>query len=201
MGNILRDLADSIRKSGQPSQPRTPRRQQTRQTQKPRSNSIVKSQGPGGVVFDFGPSTGNPMADNFTRLLNIHGDRQQMQIAADQRTEFNQALDSYVSKGKDRYESGMIGDSADNLWDKQFNKSTDETIKQLHKEGRLVVDDQGSVETPVNKSQFADKKIQVGDETVSATSETDAALIEMMKSGTLSEDDNGNSEGCTVEGS
>jgi hypothetical protein len=183
MTDILQELADQVQKSEGVARPVNRTRSRPVQ-QQPRAD-CVKSVGPGGVLFDFGCWTGDPNADRFTTLLHRHADPQQMQIARDQKAEFGKAMNRYVEVGQDRYEreqSNSIDDAAKS-WNKQFKGSTDAVISKLHEEGNLTIDSQTSLTKapPGAASQdFAKSKTNVGGETVTARSETDAAVIEMM---------------------
>jgi len=152
----------------------------------------VKARGPGGVIFDFGPWTGCKYADQFTALLHRHADPQQMQIARDQGSEFNKAIHRYVEVGQDVYEreqNNSIEDAAKS-WNKQFRGSTDEVISKLHEEGNLTIDNPHSLTKGPpgsSKHEFSKSTKVVGGETVTARSETDAAVIEMMNGMNLSE--------------
>jgi hypothetical protein len=150
---------------------------------------MVKSSGPGGIQFDFGPMTGNPIADNATLLLNRFGDQTQADIAAGQRNEIAQAFGNFISKGEQYSPFGAIPEA----WTKQIAGSCDEAIKGMFERGELDCSEDGSVKSvgPALRNRFNQNSIQLGGELVKATSETDAALIEMMKHQGL---DDGNNE-------
>lgn len=138
--------------------------------------SHVRSAGVGGIVFDFGPLTGNPIADNATALLNAHGDTVQMNNAKYQASEYNKAIDSYVEKGDAAYSSSNspfsnLSGAAD------LDKPMDQQVAEAFAKGLLDNDKS----TPAVKNHHNEKQMSVGGEIVKATSETDAALIEMMK--------------------
>jgi len=182
--DALDDLAKSI--SGQ-----TVRHDPTPVSASPRrtSHSMVKSCGPGGIQFDFGPMTGNPIADNATRILNQCCDQTQADIAAGQRNEIGQAFGNFISKGEQHSPFGAIPEA----WTKQMAGSCDEAIKGMFERGELDCSEDGSVKSvgPALRNRFNQNQIQLGGELVKATSETDAALIEMMKHQGL---DDGNNE-------
>ena len=160
-----------------------------------RRNSIVKSSGPGGIQFDFGMYTGNAIADNATMLLNRFGDATQSQIAASQRNEISASFDRFIEKGEQRFvPSGMIPDE----WTKQIAGSADDAIKAMHERGELNCSDDGSVNSvgPAVINRHNSTEISMGGELVKATSETDAAIIEMMKHQGF---DDGDTEECFNE--
>lgn len=145
----------------------------------------VKAMGPGGIQFDFGNSSGNAMADRITGVMQKNADPIQVQTANQQKLEHQIALGRFISKGEERYDREH-GRLADNHNTDNMNKSTDEIITKLYKEGNLNVEDTGSLEkSRSGMSRHSGTQMQVGNETVKATSETDAALIEMMKSGNV----------------
>jgi hypothetical protein len=161
----------------------------------PRRSSIIKSSGPGGVQFDFGMYTGNAIADNATMLLNRFADSTQSQIAASQRSEIVAAFDRFIEKGEQRFvPSGMIPAE----WTKQIAGSTDDAIKAMHERGELNCSEDGSVNSvgPAFLNRHNATEINVGGELVKATSETDAAIIEMMKHQGF---DDGDTEECFNE--
>jgi hypothetical protein len=135
--------------------------------------SHIKSIGKGGMVFDFGPLTGNPIADNATALLNAHGDSVQMNNAKYQATEYQKAIESYVEKGDAAYagETTPFGHIKSELLD----KTMDQQVAEEFAKGKL--DSNG----PAVVNHHNEKQMTVGSEIIKATSETDAALIEMMK--------------------
>jgi len=138
--------------------------------------SHIRSAGQGGLVFDFGPLTGNPIADNATALLNAHGDQVQMNNAKYQSSEYNKAIDSYVEKGDAAFSStnspfSNLSGAAD------LDKPMDQQVAEAFAKGLLDNDKS----TPAVKNHHNEKQMTVGGEIVKATSETDAALIEMMK--------------------
>lgn len=139
------------------------------------TKQFIKSQGLGGIQFDFGPRTGNPFADNATDLLNQFSDPIQASIAKSQRDQWEGALNSFVAQGERAYSGEARGG---NFADPHgaLNKGFDQQVKEAHEAGQLE-------DAP--HPQFSKSEITVGGEKVQATSETDAALIEMMKNGNL----------------
>lgn len=131
------------------------------------SNPFVKASGAGGIVMDFGSRTGNPHADQFTALLERHGDVTQKYIAADQAKSYEKALNDYVTQGDSTYMAKNNGPGVD--LDTPMDKQ--------------VANEFAKAQTQANhaKKSFGQSTLMVGAENVQATSETDAALIEMMK--------------------
>lgn len=143
-----------------------------------KKKSFVKSEGKGGIVFDFGPLTGNPLADHATALLNRHADPIQMNNAKYQQDAYGKAISDYVTKGDAEYSQtttpfGEINKEAAEMIDKPM----DQQVAEAFAKGQL--DSNPSNPAVINKHN--EKQISVGSEVIKATSETDAALIEMMK--------------------
>jgi hypothetical protein len=182
-------------------QKQTALQQQQQWSQK---KSLVKAHGPGGVLFDFGKWTGNPMADQTTRLLSQNYDPQQMQIAKSQAVAYDKSIENWVRKGEDRHlhEHGETapGSAMNPEWAKQMNTPMDQQVAEAYKSGALDENPNQPVSGQFNKSQFQQTQMQVGNETVKATSETDQALIEMMKSGEGFVDPGGNTVECGANG-
>lgn len=153
------------------------------------ASPFVKASGPGGVIFDFGNRSGNAFVDNYNRLMNRYADPQQKQIIRDQEVAHQKALSRFVEVGERQYEveKGQGNDlsAINQAWNKELSKSTDDHIKKLYEEGKLCVEDPGAIEKSGAKDhpQFSQTQISMGGETVKAASETDQAVIEMMKSG------------------
>jgi len=187
--DILADLAKSLTSRPAPAAPVEARksmsraevvafyvnRERARRAQA--STGVVKAAGPGGVQFDFGPMTGNPVADRTTLLLNQFIDPVQEQTAKDQRREISKAFTDYIHMGEAAWNAKSGSQSGMAEWNQVLSKSTDETIKAMHAAGQLEADG------PALINKHNETQIQVGGELVKATSETDAALIEMMKNG------------------
>ncbi len=142
-------------------------------TKKACGNKVVKSYGPGGIIFDFGFSTGNAVADQATALLNQNADHTQASIVKDQRSGFEKSLESFVEKGEQAF---MQAPNESNLFDphNRLGKSMDEQVKEAFAKGEF--DDKSPIVNQYNKTET-----KVGNQVIKATSETDAALIEMMK--------------------
>jgi hypothetical protein len=144
-----------------------------------KKKGFIKSQGQGGVVFDFGPLTGNPMADQATALLNRHGDPVQINNAKYQQEGYEKALNNFVTKGEKEFmvEHGQPFGEFNKESKEMLDKGMDEQVLEAFKKGQL----DNSASTPAVTNKHNDVQIGVGSEIIKATSETDAALIEMMK--------------------
>jgi len=151
--------------------------------QKPKGK-FVKSIGNGGVVFDFGWRTGNPVADRATMALNDFPEPTEVQAALAVRNSFDQRLNEFVEMGESGFISKYNEESMDPVqmlkkgYDKVVHGSADEEVKRMYEEGTLFEEQQpkGATGNQYNKSE-----INIGGENIRATSETDAALIEDMK--------------------
>jgi hypothetical protein len=118
----------------------------------------VRKSGAGGVIFDFGQDQNmHPAFRTFETLMNRHTDHTQAQIAQAQRGDFEKALDNFVDMGEYEFD--------------QHNRRQDSEM--------AVAAQRGMEET---KKSYAHTSTKVGNETVVATSETDAAVMEMFKS-------------------
>jgi len=198
--DILGDLVKSIQEKQQHPPP-TP--QQVRAQPLRAVNPLVKS-GPGGVLFNFGANAhGNPMVARYNNLLHHHADGEQLAIAKAQEQEINQAFNQYVDQGQHAYEL-QKGEEAlgpnpgvHGGWDEQLSQSTDQQMITAFKKGILSGDPNQSgpaaPDVPLNKDgtpgsvgprgDFRKSSIQLGGNKIQATSETDAALIEMIQGG------------------
>lgn len=141
------------------------------------NNKFIKSVGMGGMVFDFGHLTGNPVADNATALLNQFADPIQASNAQYQQNAYDEAIVDYTKKGDAAYNSTttMFG-NVDKGWGSQLNKPMDQQVQEAYDKGLL--DEKGG---PAVINKFNKSEIKLGGIDIKATSETDAALIEMMK--------------------
>lgn len=159
-------------------------------TPPPRVGSFVKSAGPGGIVFDFGFLTGNPCADNATAMLNQFADPVQVSIAKSQAESISRAFVDYSHLGEHAYREKMdmgsaIADQTNNGrsegvhpgWDQQLNKSLDQQVVEMVKREGIGADPGQGLTGDFNKSTMV-----VNGERIVGQSETDAAVIEMMKS-------------------
>jgi hypothetical protein len=176
----LQDLVNSIRKSATAP---------TRQVQAPAASrpvhhrggvSVVK--GEGGLVFNFGGMTGNPIADNATRMLNLHSDPVQAQIANYQRESFAKSLVEFVRTGADPVAESPSG-GVHPEWGQQFSKSLDQQVVEGIKNGQIPVEG-GMPGAPGQQitGDFNKSRMVLNGEEIVGQSETDAAVIEMMKS-------------------
>lgn len=140
---------------------------------------FLKAMGPGGMVFDFGNLTGNAIADRTTALLNEGGDVVQAQTAKYQADSYNQALMDYAVKGDAAFSqtSSMFG-NIDKGWKDQLNKPMDQQVTELYK----AEADAKDPSVPAVRNEFNKTEMNVGGEMIKATSETDAAVLEMLKS-------------------
>lgn len=183
MSDPLQDLVNDLRKSQSPAQPQQrPAQQQQRLMQRPRFNGATVTKGEGGVRFDFGFWTGNPMADNATLLLSRHADPVQAQIANYQRDSVNKAINAHIRTGiapEAQQQEGMHAD-----WNEQFSKSLDQQVVESIKNGSMKVEGAISGASDPGQSimgEFNKAQVRLGNEVVVGQSETDAAVIEMMK--------------------
>ena len=149
---------------------------------------FLKSAGAGGFRFDFGPMTGNPIADRTTILLNRHADPTQLQIATDQQAAYEHSMKSFIKTGKTSEEAGVSSGIHDE-WTKSMNMPMDKQVEKAFAEGAL--DNRTSPSTPAVKNDFNKSSISLGGMDIKATSPTDAALIEMMKAEMANTDTSG----------
>lgn len=142
-------------------------------TKKACGNKVVKSYGPGGIIFDFGFSTGNAVADQATALLNQNADHTQAQIVRDQVNNYEKSLEQFVQKGEQVY----MQQGSSNMFDPhgRLDKSMDEQVKEAFEKGEF------NENGPAINNQYSKTEAKLGKDVIKATSETDAALIEMMK--------------------
>jgi hypothetical protein len=156
--------------------------------EKKKASPFIKSQGPGGIVFDFGFKTGNALADHATALLNQNADPVQSANANYTANSYNKALESYVNKGEQAYmqEATPYG-NVDEAWSKQLNTPMDVQVKEAFEKGQLVDDNS----RPAVINNFNKTEMTLGGQIIKATSETDAALIEMMRSSLVQDDGTG----------
>lgn len=180
MNDILSDLVSEIAINKSEI-----RRQPDRVTQPaPRRQSGLLTKGAGGVIFNFGNiGTGNPFVDQFNHLLNAHADPQQMAIAKAQRDDHTKALGKFVDMGEGVFDSDRMVKGQN--WDEVLSGSTDKAVEDAFKKGALTANPEqssmGGGGTELPKGEFSKSQINLTGEMIQATSETDAALIEMMK--------------------
>jgi hypothetical protein len=160
-----------------------------------KKKSFVKSVGPGGMVFDFGGLTGNPLADRATALLQQHADPIQEANAQYQKNAYDKAVNDYTVKGDTEYmKTASPFGNVDQDWQDQLNKPMDQQVKEAFEKGMFEKD------SPAVKNDFNKTEIQMGGQTIKATSETDAALIEMMKAERANVTEGGNVADCSAGG-
>lgn len=158
---------------------------------------FVRASGPGGVTFDFGPTTGNPIADNFQKHLNDFSEPQQESIIRGQTESFNNAMDEFCTKGEKNYNNkhhdmtsdGTVHPDMNDKLSGSFDEQTSKAIKegsvqvqegfvpQANAGGELNTGDTG----PAVINEYNKTEITMGGEVIKATSETDQALIEVMR--------------------
>ena len=178
MKDELGDLAADILKSRCINTPKQDVRMHPVQHRRPdvsRPGTITK--GEGGLVFNFGWLTGNPVADNTTRLLQQFADPVQEQIARDQRRDFSKAMSNFIATGEVR--EGNEG--VHSQWHDQLSKSMDQQVTEAIKKGEITVDSNSDPKQHIS-GDFNKSQMVLKGETIVAQSETDAAVIEMMKS-------------------
>lgn len=162
--------------------------------------SFVKASGPGGMIFDFGTSTGNPIADSATALLNANADYIQSQNADYQSNAYQSALMKFVTAGEAAYMGqttpfGNITEQGASM----INKPMDQQVKEAYERGEFgggatsvpgMAKSSPVVANATNLPQdrsipnipnFEKSNTTVGGVQVHAQSPTDAAVIEMMK--------------------
>jgi hypothetical protein len=143
--------------------------------EKSKKFKFVKSVGIGGIMFDFGSKTGNPIADNATALLNQFSDPVQNNNAQYQADSYRDALASYCVKGEAHTKDATMFGNIDKAWNEQLGKSTDQQVQEMFDKGQL------DASGPAVINDFNKTEIKMGGEVIKATSETDAAVIEMMR--------------------
>ncbi len=106
-------------------------------------------------------------------------------------------MNEYVDVGEHEYSARHLEqggtESVHKAWNQQLSGSTDKAVVEAFNKGELTCDEgqttpNGQFNLP--KGEFSKSKIKMGGEHIQATSETDAALIEMMKSGAFDEESN-----------
>jgi hypothetical protein len=156
------------------------------ETQKSRAPHVpfLKSAGPGGFVFDFGRTTGNPLADNATILLNQNADPTQKQIAEDQERASIHAMTGFVTKGEAAFSGNNSGAGVNDAWAAQMNKPMDQQVQEAFDAGAFAKGGNPAANSANNSAmkKFSKSVGMVNGEQVVAMSETDAAVLEMYKS-------------------
>lgn len=158
------------------------------------NNKFIKSNGIGGMMFDFGHLTGNPVADNATRILNENSDPVQASNANYQDQAYKQSLMEYTQKGDASHakDTTMFG-NLEKGWGDQLNKPMDQQVKEAYEKGLL------DERSPMQNPNVAKSTAMVGGQQVHAQSETDAAVLEMFKAEQASM--NNNSGGFVADAS
>ncbi len=119
-----------------------------------KSNSFIRAAGPGGVQFDFGDVTGNPIADTYNSILAKNIEPIQAGIAEQQRIEYGKAMKNYIKKGED-------------VHTKEYSQGEETRSSE-------VAQDQ----VPNNyREQFHETTVNIGGEVVKAQSETDMYVL------------------------
>ena len=127
------------------------------------ANPFVKAAGKGGVLFDFGNITGNPVADNYNSILKDNTDPTQESIREGQIEEYDQALREYVSKGNEKYSQ-----------DHNIVEPDGVNVAESGAGSSGLID---KAETIDYREQFHGTALNIGGENVKAQSETDAYVL------------------------
>ena len=174
MSDFIEELAKSVTAASKGK-----KRRVSKSAPSPRGNpTCVKAMGAGGVLFDFG-GVQDPSVARFNRELNRFSDTAQQQVASSQRSEHQNALINYVNKG----EQGGVQNYGE-IMGSHLSGDTDKIIKKLAEEGNLDCNSE-ALEKGYSNLKHGGETMQVGGEEVHATSETDAAVMEMMKNGNM----------------
>lgn len=144
--------------------------------------SYIKKSGPGGIIFDFGPDTGNAIADRTTRLLNEFSDPGQEKNAILQKSQIENAFNKYVELGEYRYDEYRKSLDPNHI-DLHKGKGTAQIIEDMAKSGQLDCEDENQkfVVPAGMKGSFNKSEMVLNGQKLVAQSETDAAVIEMAK--------------------
>ena len=171
MSDILEELAKSVRQRRVTK--KAPIQKSLPKVQVDRSGHI---RGQGGVVFDFQNTETNPLIKSYNNIMNQNADPQQIENARAQKMQHDKALHEFVAKGE--YQFRRDQEQSSQGWDDQFSKSLDkQVVDMIEKEGLGM----GTDGLPTG--EFSKSQIKMGKDNITATSETDAAIIEMMKNG------------------
>ena len=120
----------------------------------------VQKSGVGGIIMNFGHSSGNQFVDNWNNILQKNSDHTQAQTATYQRDSFQKALGDYVDLGEHEYAQKM---RIEEQQQGEKNHIAHEEIKKAYEHTR----------------------INVGGKSIVATSETDKAIMEMFANNQL----------------
>lgn len=152
--DILGDIIKSLEKEKEVKKSQPVRQAPQRRQQ---AQGFIKKSGAGGIIMDFGRNTSiHKGFQSYEHLLNTMGDPTQVQIANHQNNSFEKALDTFVEMGEDQY-------------------------RQHYNEEEYRLQEEGKVNYEEAKKSYAHTATRIGNENVVATSETDAAVIEMFK--------------------
>lgn len=123
-----------------------------------KNNSFVKAMGPGGVQFDFGNVTGNPIADTYNSIFQNNIDPTQAQIAEYQAVGYDKAVKNFIEKGETTH------------------------IREYSQEEDVGKSELTPNQVPVDyRKQFHETTVNIGGEIVKAQSETDKFVLEQHK--------------------
>lgn len=132
-----------------------------------KSHPMIKAQGKGGVWFDFGGATGNPIADNYNRILGRHTEPIQEQTAVYQNQQTEKAMYEYIEKGEDQYMS---------------EHGNDVNVMGANERIDAIDAINTSVQAPQGVQKAVERpEMQLGGDTIKAMSETDAAVLESAR--------------------
>jgi hypothetical protein len=120
---------------------------------------IVKS-GDGGLIMNFGDKTGCAFVDNWNKMLQGNADPVQLKTANYQEQSFQKALESYVELGEDKFTRNL------------------QVQEQVAKE-------EGHRAYEEIKKSYESKSLVVGGKKITATSETDQAIMDMFENSEL----------------
>lgn len=146
--------------------------------------SFIKAIGPGGILFNFGGMTGNPVADRHTAIISSQYDPQQNQIAQDQQAQTEKAITSFITKGSHQWaneQGNGDGVNPQSDWNSQLNTPMDKQVENAFGKGQLTEGSADSTPGFFDRNKFASEQMTLGGEVIKATSETDQQLIQEMK--------------------
>lgn len=123
--------------------------------------SMIKAIGPGGVQFEFGNITGNPIADVYNEIFQKNIEPQQAGIAQNSKEIHDKAAAEFIKKGEEKY---MANYNEEQVVD---------TVKAEETGGG------GSLIRPDSelRNQILGTKLNIGGESVQAKSETDMYVL------------------------
>jgi hypothetical protein len=179
LGNKIADAVDEMAEGEAQEEMKDHEKEMHKKKSCGAKKSFVKSSGPGGMVFDFGHRTGNPIADMTTDLLNRHGDPTQSAVANDQQMATDRAVTEYVEKGDGEFTAERSDSTGDGSVHKGWDLDTpmDKQVENAYAQEKL----DKSVETPAVTNDFNETTMNLDGQIIKATSETDAQLIKEMQ--------------------